>query len=167
MPEVDLAIHHPCQPSISPPEELGSTYLGRIITLTNLLHTHCGISLAFFEVCFADDLVFFFREDVTATDDGDEVLRLTDLALEAFPDLVAREDRGCVGWVDGFGVGAVYGDHFGGCTRVSCLVWESCLECMLDAVELSRRIVERDKYLFREALPCWSGWKCVSNAAGV
>ena len=64
-------------------------------------------------MCLADDFVLFLRDHVAPADDGDEVLGVTDFALEAFPDLVAREDGGGVGWVDGFGVGAVDGDHFG------------------------------------------------------
>ena len=88
-------------------------YLSGIVALAHFLHTHRRVSRSFFKVRFANDFILFLGENVAAADYWDEILRLTNFALEAFPDLVSSEDWNCVGWVDRFGVGAVYGDHFG------------------------------------------------------
>lgn len=52
-------------------------------------------------------------KDLAFADDGDEVLCAPDLALQAFPDLLAGENRRCAGRVDRLGIGDVDGDHDG------------------------------------------------------
>lgn len=62
----------------------------------------------------ADYLVALLGDDVGAFNDGDKVLRVSDLALEALPYLVAGKGWGCSRGIDGLGVCAVDCDHLVG-----------------------------------------------------
>lgn len=73
-------------------------------------------------MCFSYDLILLLLQNVTAGDDGNEVLSFADLPLETFPYLIARQDRRCAGRVNLLRVCAVDGDHLG---ELLALMWEA------------------------------------------
>jgi hypothetical protein len=73
------------------------------------------IHRAVFEKGPARDYVAFFFEDSAVREYGDEVLCVSDFALQAFPELSMRYRRVAAGWVDGRGEGVVDCGGHGDC----------------------------------------------------
>lgn len=82
------------------------------LRLANFTDRLGRIAMHGYEMRLTGDHVSFVFNDIAALDDGNEILSFADLALQALPDLLAREHGRCSGWIDFLRVGAVYDDHF-------------------------------------------------------